>query len=224
MMSITSINENCKGDSIMAQISIEKYQDSDFKEVIAILVSSFENKFYHRQNLKMGDIENILYSIWDIKAENSSYVHFVAKKDGKVAGVILIRVGKRQKSNKKIPLFNLCYHYGLFNMLFLIFKLFALEKFTVEDCYVEHIAVNKFMRGKGIGELLISYGEEVLSGMGFSSLSLVVAESNPAKHLYDRKGFKEMEHISSSFKGYFIGINQWVFMRKNLIKNAKENY
>lgn len=224
MMSITSINEICKGDSIMAQISIEKYKDSDFKEVISILVSSFEKKFYHMQSLTKDSIENILYSIWDIKAENSSYVHFVAKNNEKVVGVILIQVGKQLKSNKKIPFFNLCYHYGFVNMLFMIFKLFALERFTVEDCYVEHIAVDKFMRGKGVGELLISQAEEVLSGMGFSSLSLVVAESNPAKHLYDRRGFKEIEHISSRFKGYFIGINQWVFMRKNLIKNAKENY
>jgi ribosomal protein S18 acetylase RimI-like enzyme len=221
MMSISSINEICKGDSIMAQISIGKYQDSDFKEVISILVSSFEKKFCHRQNLTRNNIENILNSIWGIKAENSSYVHFVAKKDGKVVGVILIRIGKRQKSNKKIPFLNLCYHYGFFNMLLLIFKLFALDRFVVEECYVEHIAVNKSMRGNGVGELLMSYTEEVLSGMGFSSLSLVVAESNLAKHLYDRKGFEVIEHINSRFDGYLIGINHWIFMRKDLIKNAK---
>lgn len=206
----------------MTQISIEKYKDSNFKEVISLLVSSFESKFCYRQNLTISNIENILYSIWDIKAENSSYLHFVAKKDGKVVGVILIRFGKQLKSHKKIPFFHLCYCYGLFNMLLLIFKLSVLEIFTIRDCYVEHIAVDKSMRGKGVGELLISYAEEVLSGMGFSSLSLVVAESNPAKNLYDRKGFKDIEHISSRFKEYFIGINKWVFMRKSLIKNAQE--
>lgn len=40
----------------MTQISIGKYQDSDFKEVISILVSSFEKKFYHRQNLTVNNI------------------------------------------------------------------------------------------------------------------------------------------------------------------------
>ncbi|EKX78626.1 GNAT family N-acetyltransferase [Clostridium botulinum] len=84
-------------------------------------------------------------------------MHFVAKNNGKVVGVILIQVGKKLKSNKKIPFFNLCYQYGFFNMLFMIFKLFALERFSVEDCYVEHIAVDKLMRGNGVGELLISY-------------------------------------------------------------------
>lgn len=202
----------------MAQINIEKYQDSDFKEVISILVSSFKNKFYHRQNLTKDNIENILHSIWDIKAENLNYIHFIAKKDGNVVGVILIRIGKQLKSNKKIPLMNLCKDYGFFNLLFLIFKLFVLESFTGEECYVEHIAVDKSIRGKGVGELLISYAEEVLSGMGFSSLSLVGAENNPAKHLYDRKGFKEIDHINSRFKGYFIGINKWIFMKKNLVK------
>ena len=205
----------------MTQISIEKYQDSDFKEVISLLVSSFESKFCYRQNLTTSNIENILYSIWDIKAENSSYLHFVAKKEGKVVGVILIRFGKTLKSQKKILFFDLCHRYGLFNMMFLIFKLYVLEMFTFKDCYVEHIAVDKSMRGNGVGELLISYAEEVLRSGGFTSLSLVVAENNSAKHLYDRKGFKDIEHISSRFKEYFIGINKWVFMRKNLIKNEQ---
>lgn len=205
----------------MTQISIEKYQDSDFKEVISLLVSSFESKFCHRQSLTMRNIENILYSIWDIKAENSSYLHFVAKKEGKVVGVILIRFGKPLKSKKKILFFHLCHRYGLFNMLFLIFKLSVLEMVISKDCYVEHIAVDKSMRGNGVGELLISYAEEVLRGRGFTSLSLVVAENNSAKHLYDRKGFKDIEHISSRFKEYFIGINKWVFMRKNLIRNEQ---
>lgn len=215
-MSITSINEICKGDNVMPEISIEKYQDSDFKEVIALLVSSFESKFCHKQNLTSSDIEDILYSIWDIKSENSSYVHLVARKAEKIVGVILIRLGKQVKHHKKISFLELCYRYGFINMLFLIFKLSILDMFTAEECYVEHIAVDKAMRGKGVGELLLSCAEEVLSDMGFSSLSLVVAENNPAKHLYDRNSFKVIEHISSNFKGYFIGINRWIFMRKNL--------
>ena len=200
----------------MTQINIEQYHDRDFKEVISLLVSSFESKFCHRQNLTSCSIENILYATWDIKENDPGYLHFVAKRQEKVVGVILIQNGKTQKSKKKIPFFSLCCRYGYFNILLLTFKLSVLEIFIPDDCYIEHIAVDKSLRGKGIGEMLLSYAEEALKDSGFTTLSLAVAESNPAKNLYDRKGFEEIKHINSCFKGFFIGISQWVFMRKNI--------
>lgn len=210
----------CKGEYIMTQIKIEKYQNIDFKEMIPLIVSSFESKFCHRQNLTRSNLENILYSTWDINEEDPGYMHFVAKEDGKVVGVILIQCGKTRKSQKKIPFFSLFRRYGLYNMLFLTIKLSVLEIFKPQDCYIEHIAVNSSMRGKGIGDMLISSAEEALKEKGFSTLSLAVAENNPAKHLYDRKGFQDIDYINSRFKGFFIGINQWVFMRKNIDINS----
>ncbi|AKA71585.1 GNAT family N-acetyltransferase [Clostridium scatologenes] len=203
----------------MTQISIEKYKDIYFKDVVSLLVSSFESKFFHRQNLTSNNIEDILDHIWNIKQEDLGYLHFVAKNDKKIVGVILIRVGNSLKSDNKIPLFSLCCRYGFFNILFFLFKLYFLTISMSKDCYIEHIAVDKSMRGKGVGKLLISYAEEALRNMKFRSLFLVVAESNPAKHLYYREGFKDVEHINSPFKGYFIGISKWIFMKKDIISN-----
>ncbi|WRS28789.1 GNAT family N-acetyltransferase [Oscillospiraceae bacterium MB08-C2-2] len=199
------------------QVSIEKYQDKDFKEVISLLVSSFKSKFLHRQSLNESEIESILYSTWDIQAEDPGYLHFVAKVNEKIVGVILIRYGPIPKNRKKVPIFNLIRQYGLLNMLLLLFKLSILEIFNFQECYIEHIAVDKSMRGKGIGEQLISYCEELLIKMSYSTLTLAVAADNSAKHLYSRMGFQEIKHNNHCSKKFFIGINQWIFMKKLLI-------
>ncbi len=198
------------------QISIEKYQDKDFSNSIALLVSSFESKFLHRQSLGQKDVERILQSTWDIREGDPGYLHYVAKVDDKIVGTILIRYGQVPKNRRKIPLLDLIRRYGLFNMLLLIFKLSILEIFNFKDCYVEHIAVDQTMRGKGIGEQLISHCEKILLAMGYSRLSLAVAKHNPAKRLYDRLGFEEVKQINHRYKRFFIGIGEWVFMVKEL--------
>jgi ribosomal protein S18 acetylase RimI-like enzyme len=205
-----------KGVVIMPSISIEKYQDKYFEEMLSLLVSSFESKFCHRQSLTPDDIKNILYTTWNINAEDTGYLHFVAKEGERIVGAILVKCGKTEKSSKGFPVFSLCRRYGFLNILLLTFKLSVLEIFKPKDCYIEHIAVDQSMRGNGIGGLLISHSGRILKETGFSTLSLAVAKSNLAKHLYDRNGFKDVDYINSRVKGYFIGINQWVLMRKNL--------
>jgi Acetyltransferases len=200
----------------MSQIQIIKYQDTDFKGIIGLLVNAFESKFLHRQNLNPNDVKHILALTWDISAADTGYLHFIAKEDERVVGTILIQCGKTQKSQKKFPFLSLVRQYGLFNMLFLTFKLSVLEIFKPQDCYIEHIAVDQLMRGKGIGEMLLFHAEETLKDMGFSTLSLAVAKENPAKHLYDRMGFQDINYMNSRFKGFFIGINEWIFMQKTL--------
>lgn len=201
------------------QVSIEKYQDKDFKEVISLLVRSFKSKFLHRQNLDQGDIENILYSVWDIKADDPGYFHFVAKVNEKIVGVILIQCGPILRNQKKIPFFRLSRQYGLLNMLILLFKLHLLETSASQACYIEHIAVDKSMRGKGIGEQLISHCEKILIKMNYHTLTLAVAVDNPAKHLYNRMGFQDVERINDRLKEFFIGMGQWIIMKKPLISN-----
>lgn len=220
-MIIALINSDSKGDMGM-QIKIEEYQDKDLKKVITLLVSSFESKFLHRQSLSHSDIENILYSTWDIKAGDFGYLHLVAKENGKIVGTILVRYGKVPKNRKKVALFNLIHQYGLLNMLLLIFKLSILEIFNFKECYIEHIAVDESMRGMGIGEQLMSFCEEALINMNYPTLTLAVAADNPAKNLYSRMKFEEIKYIDHRSKAFFIGISRWIFMRKSLNRKAEQ--
>lgn len=202
------------------QVSIEKYQDKDVEDVISLLVDSFKSKFLHRQSLDPSDIEKILYAAWDLKAAAPGYLHFVAKVNGKIVGVILIRYGQRQrvKKRKAIPFCSLSQQYGVLNVLVLLLKLSMLEIIYNQESYIEHIAVDKFMRGQGIGEQLIAYCEELLKDRGCPALTLAVAVDNPAQHLYSKLGFQEIKRINHRSKQFFTGISHWIFMKKFLIK------
>lgn len=199
----------------MDHITIEEYQDKDFESVIALLVHSFKSKFCHRQDLSVHDIKDMIYASWDLKAGDPAYLHFVAKQNQTIVGVILIRCGKKEKGNKRIPIISLCKRYGVMNTILLFFKMLLLDANTPNECYIEHIAVSDTLRGKGIGKQLLQYAEQALWDRGYTTWSLAVAEENPAKNLYSRLGFKEIKKIKSPLKGFFVGTYQWSFMQKN---------
>ncbi|WP_313582454.1 hypothetical protein [Lacrimispora sp.] len=81
----------------MDHIIIEEYQDKDFESVISLLVHSFNSKFCHRQNLSVSEIKDIIYASWDLKAGDLSYLHFVAKQNQNIVGVILILCEKKKR-------------------------------------------------------------------------------------------------------------------------------
>lgn len=202
----------------MCPIKIERYQDYYFDDMISLIVDSFNSKFCYRQTLTEDDIKTILSILWDITSEDKGYLHYIAKEDQHVVGVILVRCGVIQKKHRKTPIFSLIYHYGFLNILRLFCKLSVLEVHDPEDCYIEHIAVNESMRGQGIGAKLIVQVEKELQSRGFSSLTLAVAKDNPAKHLYDRIGFKETDIINHRYNYYLTGIKQWKVMKKEFKK------
>ncbi|MDR7811227.1 GNAT family N-acetyltransferase [Lacrimispora sp.] len=208
----------------MDHIIIEEYQDKDFESVISLLVHSFNSKFCHRQNLIVSEIKDIIYASWDLKAGDPSYLHFVAKQNQNIVGVILILCGKKEKGNKRIPVISLCKRYGVINTVLLFFKMLLLDANTPNECYIEHIAVSEALRGKGIGRLLLQHAEQALLDRGYTSWSLAVAEDNSAKNLYSRLGFKEIKKIKSPLKGFFVGTCQWTFMRKNFYPELEKKH
>ena len=201
---------------LMDNVYIEKYQNTDFRDVIALLVQSFKSKFCQHQKLSNNDIENILYASWHLKADDPAYLHFVAKQNEKVVGVILIRCRKTENTNENIPIISLCKRYGVYNIIMMCTKMALLEahKLNEGECYIEHIAVDGTCRGKGIGMLLLQYGEQALLDRGYTSYTLAVTGANSAKHLYCRFGFEDIKKTKSRLKGYFVGESRWTIMQK----------
>ncbi len=206
----------------MKDISIEPYADSDYDSVISLLVDSFKSKFMFRQKLSPENIKQILTCVWNIKENEPGCLHLIARTDNKVSGVLLVRYGRPRNQGKKIPFLFLCRRFGFFQMIFFMLKLFILEQYPAGKCYVEHIAVDSSFRGEGIGEALLSHAENILREKKFKELYLTVALNNKAKHLYLRNSFQDLEKIHSSLKGFFMGVNKWEFMKKDLMEN-KDN-
>lgn len=200
----------------MDSFNIRRYEDGDFKQVVSLLVDSFESKFSKRQNLRSEEIQDIISKSWNLKEDSLEHMHFVASIDEKIIGVILIRYGRDGTDDSNIPFKYLIKKYGFKNILLIFFKMYLLEFNAGNNCYVEHIAVDKDFRGKGVGLTLLKHSEEELLNYGYASLSLIVAEDNPAKNLYSRLGFKTIKKIRSPFKKIFIGVSKWYLMKKDL--------
>lgn len=60
---------------------------------------------------------------------------------------------------------------------------------------IEKLYILKEMQGLGIGKKLISYIEEIARNKGFTTLELNVNRNNPAKHFYEKEGFKIIKKI-----------------------------
>ncbi|WP_313076627.1 GNAT family N-acetyltransferase [Lacrimispora sp.] len=207
----------------MKDITIEPYTDSDYDSIISLLVDSFKSKFIFRQKLSPENIKQILSSVWNIKEQEPGYLHLIARTGNKVSGVLLVRYGHSRNQGKKIPFLFLCRRFGFFQIIFFLLKLFILEQYPAGKCYLEHIAVDSSFRGQGIGEALLSHAENILREKKFKELYLTVALNNKAKHLYLRDGFQDMEKIHSPLKVFFMGVNKWEFMRKDLIERKENN-
>jgi ribosomal protein S18 acetylase RimI-like enzyme len=61
-----------------------------------------------------------------------------------------------------------------------------------ESFYISGVAVFPEYRGRGYGEKLMEVAEAVSRAKELSKVSLIVFENNPAKRLYERLGYKEV--------------------------------
>ncbi len=79
------------------------------------------------------------------------------------------------------------------------------------DAYVDGLpnltllAVKDTSRGRGIGQMLISFYEGVMSGLGYKECAIVVNDWNPrARKLYDSLGYKLRRSFDDPFVGGFV--------------------
>lgn len=74
---------------------------------------------------------------------------------------------------------------------------------------LEAVGVLDSVRGQGIGKDLTIKGEEFLRSQGMDHYGLGVKTDNPAYHLYQKLGFKEIVRYNNS-------LDDWIYMRKEL--------
>ncbi len=159
----------------MNKTKIRKYRNSDLSAVLDLIVDSFESKFVYKQTLTKAATRDILESIWEIDAHEEAYLHYLAFEDQKILGVILVQVSEKKKSDKIISLYELSNMYGLIYISKLLLRMSVLDNSRYQVPYIEHLAVSKDARNKGVGKMLLDVVEEELKHRNESVLSLAVA-------------------------------------------------
>jgi GNAT superfamily N-acetyltransferase len=88
---------------------------------------------------------------------------------------------------------------------------------TASEAYVERLVVTHEHRHQGMAQALLDAAEAVARESGKTSVGLHVSDGNlPALKLYESYGYEERSRQRSLLTGYFLGIREWLYLRKEL--------
>ena len=85
------------------------------------------------------------------------------------------------------------------------------------EAYVERLVVSPGHRNQGMARALLDAAENLARETGKASVGLHVSGGNlPALRLYESYGYEEVSEQRSRLTGYFLGIRDWLYLRKEI--------
>jgi ribosomal protein S18 acetylase RimI-like enzyme len=85
------------------------------------------------------------------------------------------------------------------------------------EAYVERLVVTAEHRHQGMARALLNAAESLARDHGKEIVGLHVSGGNlPALKLYEAHGYEEHSHQRSLLTGYFLGIRDWLYLKKTL--------
>jgi GNAT superfamily N-acetyltransferase len=88
---------------------------------------------------------------------------------------------------------------------------------TSYEAYIERLVVAPEHRHQGMARALLNAAESLARDSGKETVGLHVSGGNlPALKLYEAYGYEESSRQNSLLTGYFLGIRNWLYLRKTL--------
>lgn len=85
------------------------------------------------------------------------------------------------------------------------------------EAYVERLVVSPAFRRQGMARRLLAAAEDLARDAGRETVGLHVSANNlSALRLYEAEGYAEVSRQSSLFTAYFLGIRDWLYLKKAL--------
>jgi len=94
--------------------------------------------------------------------------------------------------------------------------LFFLEEKAVGSWNINILATYPEARGQGAAEELLTDVEGRAKRAGFTKLSLIVRDANPARRLYEKIGFRETARAPMIKEGFELSGKNWILMFKEI--------
>lgn len=207
-------------------LKIRKLEQRDVPKARLLIENVFSDKFCSMTSLDSEQLTGsvAMEKIIDVQLHEG---HRVAETDDNVVGIISVKSWKSPKTKSlDLELVKTALsEYGFLGMLNVLLGLVLLdERITKGHYYIEHIAIDKTYRGKGIGNELMTYAElTALSDPDTTKLTLAVARGNVrAISFYEQRGYTVDYIEKSQISKSVLGIKYWLYMSKCLIKNNKK--
>ena len=88
---------------------------------------------------------------------------------------------------------------------------------TSSEAYVERLVVSPAFRRQGMARRLLAAAEDFARDADKETVGLHVSGNNlAALRLYEAEGYVEVSRQRSLFTAYFLGIKDWLYLRKRL--------
>lgn len=166
------------------------------------------------------EVSNKIMQKWvELEHASGGVRSLVAESNGRVVASVGVRAEESQESVLARGLWkNLRRNLGILRA-FWATTLLSHPRYTPKssEAYVERLVVTPEHRNLGMARGLLHRAEEVGRETDKKTVGLHVSGNNePAIRLYRDEGYVEISRQRSLLTGYFLGIREWMYLRKDL--------
>lgn len=203
------------------QFTIRMAEPEDDPAIAALVIEGFIDKFRPVFGKRMDQSIKIMEKWISLEHSSGGVESFVV--EGCEAGEVAASVGVRTKpSNDDIMARglwrSLTRNLGTLRALWAT-TLLSYPRYSARqsEAYIERLVVSPGFRRQGMAKSLLEAAEELANETGKKTLGLHVSGNNlPAMRLYEDEGFVEVSRQRSLLTGKFLGIKDWIYLRRNL--------
>jgi len=203
-------------------IEIRLAELSDAPRIGEILVEGFMNKFGPIFGRKVDRAPGIVARMMAREIRQDDVALFVAQVANRVVGVLKLHTRQDTPGDILFGLRLFLREVGPFYTVRAMIGLLLLhEEPAADEGYISEIAVAAAHRGQGIGWELLRQAERWALANDKTYLSLHVAETNRARVLYERFGFRAAGTVRPWLAERLFGIRSWIYMVKPILHTSE---
>ncbi len=211
-----------KISKVMATVepyTIRLARPSDDPAIAALVVEGFLDQFVPIFG-GAREISNKMMQRWvELEHASGGVRSLVVESDGRVVASVGVRAEESQEAVLARGLWkNLRRNLGVIRALWAT-TLLAHPRYTPRpsEAYVERLVVSPEHRKQGIARDLLHRAESMGRDAEKRTVGLHVSGNNePAIRLYKGEGYTEVSRQRSLLTGYFLGIREWLYLKKDL--------
>ena len=194
-------------------------EPEDEPVIAALVVEGFLDQFIPVFG-NAREVSNKIMEKWvELEHASGGVRSLVAEADGKVVASVGVRADESNETILARGLWrNLRHNLGLVRAFWATILL-SHPRYTPRpsEAYVERLVVTEEYRNRGMARRLLHRAERLAREADKDTVGLHVSGNNePAIQLYKDEGYVEVSRQRSIMTGYFLGIWEWIYLKKRL--------